>query len=146
MGNAELAAGDGDTLARLQEIVDDAERLGHVRLRLDSRTVLAKALRTAGNPVAAEEEAREALRLVLTVEPYGRTYRLHGLLAEILSAQGRDTEAAEQWELAARAVERVREHLPPGAHEAFEALPEVSRIVRKNPEAVERTDVARAGS
>jgi len=133
VGEAELAAGGREAVARLREVAREAERLGHVPLRLAARTALARAWRAAGDPAAAEKEVRDALGLALTVEPYGDAYRLHGLLAEILGELGRDTEAAEEWALAARAVERVREHLEPESRETFERLPEVRKIVRRHP-------------
>lgn len=128
---AELEAAERPRAARA--VQEEADRMGHVALRLEAREKLA-ALQTAGGDYAAAVATlREAIAIAAAHAPYHRLYRLQALLARNLEALGDRKAAAQAWQAAARAAGRLRENLDEAQRPAFDALPVVNEIAHHAP-------------
>lgn len=123
---AELNA--ADSAAALSDVRATADRLGHEIFRLKAREALAEMHIAAGDVAAAQRVLREALDIAQVHAPYHRQYRLHGLLARTLDAQGDTAAAVKAWTEAVREQARLRQHLDEAQREAFDALPVIIEI------------------
>jgi tetratricopeptide (TPR) repeat protein len=126
---AALAAGDARTaLAALGDLDEEARSLGLVALALHSGELLARAQVRAGRPADAERRLRSCLRMADGHAPWAGRYRLHAILASVLEAAGRKSDAEAQRRAAAAEIERIRRGLDPAQRAAFEDLEEVKAL------------------
>jgi len=118
--------------AALESLQSQAQTLGHAMLQLESGELLARAHVASRNWAAAERELRSSLRLADTLRLYSDRYRLHALLGDAFTAQGKDVAAAEQRRAAAAELQRLREALDESQRDAFDRLTEVRRLARQD--------------
>lgn len=112
----------GDASTRLQAAAQQAQRLGHTRLRLRLAETLAEAEILDQNLDGAQSHLREALRLAEDTGEYARTYRLHQLMSEVLEARGEREAAARALRQAVAESERIRGGLDETQKPLFDAL------------------------
>ncbi|HWM93742.1 MAG TPA: protein kinase [Thermoanaerobaculia bacterium] len=135
------------TLAELERLSEQAEALGHARLRLRAAELVARAALAAGTPgtpgtPANTERARRAAAAGLErADASGGwfgAWRLHLLLAEAHERAGRPAEAAAERERGAGEIARVSRDLAPGQRQSFHRLSEVRELA-------DRIETGRAG-
>ncbi|HEX6904433.1 MAG TPA: tetratricopeptide repeat protein [Thermoanaerobaculia bacterium] len=112
--------------AELRELREQAEALGHARLRLRAGEAQARAAFAAGDLQAAEEAARAVLQEAADRGGYFRAWRLHRLLARVLEREGRRDEAAAESLLAAAEVARLSQGLTPDQRQSLNRILEGS--------------------
>jgi len=126
---ASLDADDAQRAARLTAMLKDAESLGHAVLSRDAGEALARAELSRKRAADAERVARKALQ---GAERAGfTTWRLHGLLSEILAARGDAEGAARERGVAARLLTAVRESVPQAYRAGFDKQPYVLAAERR---------------
>lgn len=118
-------------LRLVESVTEESDRLGHVRLQIYGALALADLRRRSGDLSGAEAVASTAAGRAQELAPLAGTFRLHGLLADILEARGRTRAAEEALSLAQKEIDRVRESLEGPARAAFDGLPEVQSIDRE---------------
>jgi hypothetical protein len=130
---ADLASGRArPALAGLERLREQADALGHARLRLLAAEAVARAALDAGNLKRAQEAARAGLDVAAACGGYSGAYRLHLLLARALERGGRQAEAAAERGQAAAEIARVSRDLKPEQRTSFTRLAEVWDLADRN--------------
>ena len=122
------ATGDADgAVQELEEVADEAGRIGHVPIQLETLEELARVRLAAGNAAAALRAVRQGLDLAASHQPYGRGWRLKLLAARAMALTG-DEGREEMLSSASEEFQTIRAQVPPDYAGAFEAQPEVEQL------------------
>ncbi len=119
-------SGGPAAIAELERLREQAETLGHARMRLRAAEALAQATFAAGDLKAAQTVARAALQEAADRGGYFRAWRLHRLLARVLEREGRRDEAKAESRLAAAEVARLSQGLTPEQRQSLNRILEGS--------------------
>lgn len=118
---ADLVGGRSEAArAALEGLHEEANELGHARLRLRAAAALAAARLAAGAPALALAAAQDGLALSASCGGSFAAHRLHRLAAAALARLGRTAEAAAERSRAAEEIARVGRDLEPQARQSFE--------------------------
>ena len=126
---ATVASGDPTGgLKQLRPLLAEAQRIGHLCIRLRILEAMGQAERERGDFNAAESRLREATRLLQTAGAYAGAFRIHLGLAELQERRGNAGEAKASYARAKALCAAIRSDLSPLQRAAFDRIPEVRRL------------------
>lgn len=121
-----------ERISELREIIAASDRLGHGQLKIESSIAIADAYISAERFDEAEAALRDTLNSDLAESTVHSDFRLHALLADVLSAQGRSADARLAWHQAGLAVQRALNAQTDQQKEAFSKLATVRRVLKNS--------------
>jgi eukaryotic-like serine/threonine-protein kinase len=118
-------------LAELERLREQAETLGHARLRLRATEALARAALVAGDLERAAKAAQVGLSQAEACGGYSGVYRLRLLLAQALEGDGRRAEAVVERRRANEEIARMSRDLAPEQRRSFKHIAEVRDLAHR---------------